>query len=601
MLVAVPIGIAGALIAALLLGLIGAITNLFYYGRLSWSFTSPSLNHLGILAIGVPVVGGLVVGLMARYGSERIRGHGIPEALESILIHRSRIEPKVTVLKPVSAAISIGTGGPFGAEGPIIMTGGSLGSVVGQFLRTSGAERKTLLVAGAAAGMAATFNAPVAAVLIAVELLLFEWRPRSLLPVGAASITATVLRWQILGAGALFPISAPAPLGPAILGEALLLGVIAGIVATILTWAVYAFENLFQRLPVHWMWWPAIGGIAIGVGGLLDPRVLGVGYDTIGLLLVGGLGLAAVVLLLVVKGVIWSASLGSGTSGGVLAPLLMMGAATGTIVGMFLPGAPPDYWALIALGAILGGTMRVPFTGVIFALELTRDFGAIFPLLAACLAAEGVTVFTLRRSILTEKIARRRVHAAREYAVDPLELIPVRSVMYTDFVSATADQQISGVAKLARENAGRHVVFPVRDQWGSALGFVTREDIAVYVSEGGDTGRPVTDIMHPFRPALEPDQPARVGVAVLAESDRDSVAVISSDSPGKLVGVFTRESVFEAQVVAFQDEQERGRTLRISLPSYRWPRRELVPRSKLTDPDGSLPVGKDTRSPPGPT
>jgi CIC family chloride channel protein len=571
------LGVAGAVVAALLLGLIGLFTNLFYYGRLSWSFVSPAGNSLGLLALGIPVAGGLLVGLMARFGSERIRGHGIPEAIESILVHKSRVDPRVTVLKPLSAAISIGSGGPFGAEGPIIMTGGSLGSVFGQTLRLSAAERKTLLVAGAAAGMAATFNTPVAAALLAVELLLFEWRPRSLIPVGVASVVATIVRWQLLGSAPLFPLPPGGAPGAAVVLGAVIVGMAAGALATALTYAVYAFEDLYRRLPVHWMWWPAIGGIAIGTGGLLDPQVLGVGYGTIDLLLAGGLGLAAIALLLIVKAFVWTASLGSGTSGGVLAPLMMMGASTGAILGTFLPGGGPDLFALVALGAILGGTLRTPFTGVVFALELTHDLSVLLPLFIASLAAYGVTVFTLRRSILTEKIARRHVHAAREYAVDPLEILPVRAVMHPEIVYLPETLRVEEVGRLTPDAMGRYVGYPLVSDSGEVRRFVTRAEIAEYLTAGGDPRRPLREIAWAPGTRLEPDHPARVGAAWLAELDRESLPVVDPEDPSRYIGVFAREDVFRARVLALQDEQQRDRALRVTLPRIRLPVREPPP------------------------
>lgn len=275
---AIIIGALGSLVAYALIWLINLFTNLAYYQRLSAQDASPAGNQMGIWAVFVPVVGGLVIGLMARYGSEKIRGHGIPEALEAILIGRSRMEPKVAVLKPVSSAISIGTGGPFGAEGPIIMTGGAIGSLFAQFFHLTSAERKTLLVAGAAAGMAAIFAAPVAAVLLAVELLLFEWKPRSFIPVALAAAVAGAMRVAFLGAGPIFGISPHEALGAWALLIACLVGIAAGLASGVLTTLVYFFEDLFERLPIHWMWWPIFGGLAIGIGGLIDPRVLGVGY-----------------------------------------------------------------------------------------------------------------------------------------------------------------------------------------------------------------------------------------------------------------------------------------------------------------------------------
>ena len=336
--IAIVVGALCSVAAVVLLRLIDLFTNLFYYGTLSFVHRIPADHHLGWWSVLIPAAGGLIIGLMARYGSERIRGHGIPEAMEAILIGKSRMQPKVAVLKPLSSAISIGSGGPFGAEGPIIMTGGSLGSLVAQAFRLTGAERKTLLVAGAAGGMSATFATPMAAVLLAVELLLFEWKPRSLIPVAVASFVAALLRPMLMEAGPMFPVAAHAALPTSALLAAALVGLLAGLLAMVLTAAVYTAEDAFHRLPIHWMWWPTLGGLVVGIGGLIQPRALGVGYDIIEQLLTGRYIPAALIALIVVKGLIWSIALGSGTSGGVLAPLLIMGGALGALVSPFLPG-----------------------------------------------------------------------------------------------------------------------------------------------------------------------------------------------------------------------------------------------------------------------
>jgi len=437
--IAIAIGVLSAYVALALLRMIGIFTNLFFYQRWSTELVSPAGNHLGPWEVLVPVAGALVIGLMARYGSERIRGHGIPEAIESILLKGSRVEPRVALLKPISSAISIGSGGPFGAEGPIIMTGGAFGSIVAQLFRLTGAERKTLLVAGAAAGMSATFAAPVAAALLAVELLLFEWKPRSLVPVALASATAAIVRPHLLGSGPLFPVPPhdAAMSGPAI-GACVACGLLAGGLSALLTLSVYAFEDLFAKLPIHWMWWPAIGGVVVGVGGLVYPRALGVGYDLIQDLLRGNLAVPALLLLIVTKWTMWSASLGSGTSGGVLAPLLIMGAALGGLESHWFPDEGIGFWPLVSMGAVLGGTMRSPFTGVIFTLELTHDLNALLPLLLAVTCAHAFTVLVLRRSILTEKVSRRGFHLSREYSTDPLEILFVREVMGSEIAAIPA-------------------------------------------------------------------------------------------------------------------------------------------------------------------
>src|SRR5256885_2607265 len=423
------IGVISAFVALALLRLIGFFTHLFYYHAIDSSLVSPADNRLGLWALLVPIVGGLIVGLMARYGSGRIRGNGIREALEAILIGQSRMSARVAVLKPLSSAISIGTGGPSGAEGPIIMTGGAFGSLFGQAFHLSPAERKTLLVAGAAGGMAAVFGTPLAAALLAVELLLFEWKPRSFIPVACAAAVAGALRVPLLGTGPLFPVPPHAALATRELVIALALGIAAGFGSGLLTWLVYACEDLFRKVPVHWMWWPLLGGAVIGLGGLLYPRALGVGYDTIHDLLTGQLVGVALVGLMVTKAVIWAVALGSGTSGGVLAPLLIMGGALGALEAHWIPTGDPGLWAALSMGAMMGGTMRSPFTAVAFMVELTHDVNVLPGLLVACVAADAVTVLLMKRSILTEKVARRGYHVTREYIANPLHLLRVQDVM----------------------------------------------------------------------------------------------------------------------------------------------------------------------------
>jgi H+/Cl- antiporter ClcA len=435
--VALFIGIGASALAVLLLRAIAFMTNLFYYHRLSLAMVGPAGSPLSpwIMPL-VPIVGGLLVGFIAHYGSDKIRGHGIPEAIEAILLQGARVDPLVAVLKPLSAAIAIGSGGPFGAEGPIIMTGGAFGSLVAQWLHLTDAERTTLLVAGAAAGMSATFAAPMAAILLAVELLLFEWRPRSLIPVAVASIMAGALRIVWLGAGPLFVVEMHTAihLWPTML-VAGPLGILVGFAAAGLSRMMYGFEDAFEhlcgRLRVHWMWWPAIGGIGIGVGGFFFPRGLGVGYDNIAELLRGNAPLGLLLGLLVAKSLMWAFSLSSGTSGGVLAPLLMIGAAIGETLARLahISGETQALWALMTMGAMLSGSLGVPLTAILFSLELTHALPALLPLALACTAAYLVTSLIMPRSILTEKLSRRGHHLSREYGVDPLETISVAEVM----------------------------------------------------------------------------------------------------------------------------------------------------------------------------
>ena len=435
--VALFIGIGAAALAVLLLRAIALMTNLFYYHRLNLAMIGPAGSPLSPwIMLLVPIVGGLLVGLIAHYGSDKIRGHGIPEAIEAILLRGARIDPLVAILKPLSAAIAIGSGGPFGAEGPIIMTGGAFGSLVAQWLHLTDAERTTLLVAGASAGMSATFAAPMAAILLAVELLLFEWRPRSLIPVAVASIMAGALRVSWLGAGPLFPVEMHTAihLWPTML-VAGPLGILVGFAAAGLSRMMYgledAFEHLCGRLRVHWMWWPAIGGIGIGVGGFFFPRGLGVGYDNIAELLRGNAPLGLLLGLMIAKSLMWAFSLSSGTSGGVLAPLLMIGAAIGETLARLahMSGETQALWALMGMGAMLSGSLGVPLTAILFSLELTHALPALLPLALACTASYLVTSLIMPRSILTEKLSRRGYHLSREYGVDPLETVIVAEVM----------------------------------------------------------------------------------------------------------------------------------------------------------------------------
>jgi CIC family chloride channel protein len=570
-LLAIAIGVLASYVAWFLLKLIGLFTNLFYYQRFDTALSSPAGNHLWLFAVAIPVIGSMIVGLMARYGSERIRGHGIPEAIESILMNGSRVHPRLAALKPISAAISIGSGGPFGAEGPIIMTGGAFGSMIAQFFHLTSAERKTLLVAGAAAGMSATFAAPLSAVLLAVELLLFEWKPRSAIPVALASATAGAARRYILGLGPLFPVPAhPVFIGPVGLAGCVLVGVAAGALSALLTVGVYAAEDAFQKLPIHWMWWPPIGGLFVGIGGLIFPQALGVGYDTIGLLLRGDVAFKFILGVLLVKSAIWIISLGSGTSGGVLAPLLMMGAALGGVGGMFLPHFGEGFWPLIGMGAILVGTMRSPFTGIIFAIELTHDLNMLLPLLVANFLAHGFTVLTLKRSILTEKISRRGYHLSREYAVDPLEILFVREVMRTNVVVLPGQATVEQSRELIRPSQrihGQHI-FPIVDEAKRLLGVISRNHLLKLFEEAdpGVSTKRLGDIASGDATIAFADEPLRVVVYRMADSGFTRLPVVDRDDQRCLVGMVSLEDLLRARGRNLEEERARERVLRLRLP-----------------------------------
>ena len=565
-LLAIGIGILSTFVAWALLRLIAFFTNAFYYGRISTALVSPAGNHLGWFSVLVPVAGGLVIGFMAYYGSERIRGHGIPEALESILINGSKVQSRLAILKPISSAISIGSGGPFGAEGPIIMTGGAIGSVISQLFHLTAAERKTLLVAGAAAGMSATFATPIAAVLLAVELLLFEWKPRSVIPVALASAAAGAARRYILGLGPLFPVPQHAIfLGPQGLAGCVIAGLLAGCLSCLLTLGVYAAEDSFMKLPIHWKWWPAIGGLAVGLGGMIFPQALGVGYDTIQSLLQGDVPRAVIAGVLLVKSAIWVISLGSGTSGGVLAPLLMMGAALGGVEATFLPNEGAGFWPLVSMGAILAGTMRAPFTAILFALELTHDINVLLPLLVAAILAHATTVLLLKRSILTEKVARRGFHLTREYATDPLEVLFVREVMRTNLVVLPAGATVNELRDtLIREPAqrGQHL-YPVVDNERRIRGVITRKQLRE-LTESAVSGVSLGDVL--VEPIVaHPDEPLRVVVLRMAETGFTRFPVVDSDT-GQLSGMISVHDLLMARVRNLNEERHRERVLRLRLP-----------------------------------
>jgi H+/Cl- antiporter ClcA len=559
-LLAIAIGLLSTGVAVLLLKLIAIFTNLFFFQRWSTVLVSPAGNHLGFLVVLVPIVGGLIIGVMARYGSERIRGHGIPEAIEAILINGSRVPPRLAVLKPIASAISIGSGGPFGAEGPIIMTGGALGSMIAQFFHLTSNERKTLLVAGAAAGMSATFATPVAAVLLAVELLLFEWKPRSLVPVALASATAGAARGYLLGLGPLFPVPHHSlALSPQALLGCALAGILAGGLSALLTMAVYASEDLFQKLPIHWMWWPAIGGVVVGLGGLIFPQALGVGYDTIRALLQGDVPRNLIIGILLVKSTIWAVSLGSGTSGGVLAPLLMMGGALGGVLAMVLPNEGAGFWPLICTAAILSGTMRSPLTATIFALELTHDMNAMLPLLIAATLAHAFTVLTLKRSILTEKVSRRGFHLSREYAVDPLEILFVRDVMQTDILALPEDLPEQDRAAFLEEAARRgQELYPIVTSDGKLKGVTTYRKLSDFLTNR--TAVQATPVL------AYPDESLRVVVYRMAETGRTSFPVINDSKSRTLSGIVSLEDLLQARVRHLEEEKRRERVLRVRLP-----------------------------------
>ena len=554
-LMAVPVGAGGAIGAWILLKLIALSTNVFWYCRLSTTEADIVDAAMGMGMVVIPVVGSLIIGLMARYGSEKIRGHGIPEAIETILFGESRLSLKVAILKPLSAAISIGSGGPFGAEGPIIMTGGAIGSLFAQCFHLSAAERKTLLVAGAAAGMTAIFGTPIAAILLAVEILLFEWKPRSFVPVVLAVLVAFALRPSLIASGPMFATDLAVPSGIAPLIGAFGLGLATGLEAALLSTALYRIEDGFHRLRLHWMWWPALGSIVVGIGGLIDPHVLGAGYANIDALLGGGFGARAIISLLLVKAVVWLVSLGSGTSGGVLAPLLILGAALGCLVGQYMPGSP-GLWAMVGMAAIMSGAMRAPLTGALFAAELTGSFDALPLCLAGAGAAYALSVLLMRRSILTEKIARRGRHILQEYSVDPMEFVQVRELMTSDPDMLSGDVRIED-ARDFFENDARHRSYPVVDATGRLLGLVSRSDALRWRVETIDGGTLLKDnLSDASQPSAFPDSPSGMVADLIVQTGVGRIPIIARDSR-RVVGILTRQDLLKARLKFRRAETER--------------------------------------------
>ncbi|MDR7033263.1 chloride channel protein [Mesorhizobium sp. BE184] len=554
-----------ALVAGIiLLKLIQLATNIAYFGQFDFSDLKPGDNHLGYAAVLIPVIGALIIGLMARFGSEKIRGHGIPEAIEAILLGRSRLDAKVAVLKPLSSAISIGTGGPFGAEGPIIMTGGAIGSLIAQLLPVSDNERKTLLVAGAAAGMTTVFGTPIAAIMLAVELLLFEWTPRSFIPVAVAAIVAEVERTLLHMPAPLFPFAGSIDVSLAALGGWVAIGAAAGLLSTLLTQMVYACEDAFLKLPIHWMWWPMLGGLVVGIGGLIEPDALGVGYDNISRLLEGNTLAAAALVLLVVKAIIWSVALGSGTSGGVLAPLLILGGAMGAMLSGFLPAADPGLWALLAMSATMGGTMRAPLTATFFAVELTGNTHILVPLIAACATAHAVTVLVMKRSILTEKVARRGHHLVREYRVDPFALTRVSEVMTAKVQTVPGSMTLHGAALFLTAPDTSHPSFPVVDDGGRVLGLIDPPAILRWRRNGRHRTTTLAELLAGSKIMLaHPDEYLEALSDKLLTANVSHLPVVSRDD-SRLVGYIGWKDLMRVR-----SRQHEAETSRSALLSFR--------------------------------
>jgi chloride channel protein, CIC family len=564
---AAAIGLVAGLIAFILYKLIGLFTNLFFFHRWSTDFSSPQHNNLGWLVIVVPVIGGLIVGVMAKYGTSKIKGHGIPEAMEAVLFNRSRIAPRVAILKPISAAIAIGTGGPFGAEGPIIQTGGAIGSLVGQAFHTTAVERKVLLACGAAAGMSATFNTPIAGVILAIELLLFEFKSRSFIPLVIASTLATAVHMQLLGIGPMFKVSAMDFAIPRGLPFYLVLGLICGLAAVAFSKLLYWVEDQFEKLPFDEMWWPAIGALGLGIIGFFVPRVLGVGYDTIGDILNGQLAWKILLVVMLAKAAALVVSLGSGTSGGLLAPCFMWSAAMGGIFAMianhFVPGAhlSPGAFALVAMGAVFAAASRATFTFIIFAFEITRDYNSVLPLMLVSVVADGIAMLLMpNSSIMTEKLARRGLRVHQDYETDVLSQTKVADTMEQELPSIAANTTVGALAERIAQHdpaVARHEALLILDDDGKLAGIITRGDLLrafdkdssgiMTVQQAGSTRLVVT----------HPDELVSEAAAKMLGNDVGRLPVVDRADYRKVVGYLGRSGVMAARLVRLHDEHVR--------------------------------------------
>ncbi len=568
---AAGVGLLAGVVAFLLYRLIGLFTNLFFFHRFSFDFSSARLNHLGLWVIVIPALGGIVIGFMAKFGSPKIKGHGIPEAMEAVLTNRSRIQPRVAILKPISAAIAIGTGGPFGAEGPIIQTGGALGSLVGQIVHTTAAERKVLLACGAAAGMSATFNTPIAGVILAIELLLFEFKSRSFIPLVIASTLATAVHLQLLGSGPMFQVAAMDFSIPRGLPFYLLLGGLCGLAAVAFSKLLYWTEDQFEKLPISDLWWPAIGALGLGVIGYFVPRVLGVGYDTISDILNARLALDLLLVVMLAKAVALVISLGSGTSGGLLAPMFMSSAALGGAFAMLLnrvfPSAhlSPGAFALVAMGAVFGAASRATFTFIIFAFEITRDYNSVLPLMLVSVIADGVAMLLMpHTSIMTEKLARRGLRIHHDYEADILQQVRVGEMMDSNAPTVAATMSVAELAeRIGRREpeVSAHQALLVVDDKGQLETIITRGDIlraldrepsgtATVRDSGSSTSRLVVTY---------PDETLSEASDKMLRSDVGRLPVVERANPKKIVGYLGRRNIMAARLRRMEEEQVRER------------------------------------------
>lgn len=569
--IAVVLGVLGGLIAQILTAVIGLFTNLAFYGTFSFTFSSPKFNNLGLLVIIVPVIGGLIVGMIAKYGSTAIRGHGIPEAMEQVLTNKSKIAPKLTLLKPLSAAIAIGTGGPFGAEGPIIATGGAMGSMLGQFFSMTSQERKILLACGAAAGMTATFGSPLSAILLAMELLLFEFKPASFLPVTLSALSSIGTLLLFKNYEPIFFIEhLKAPTSISLLNY-FGLGLILGAASIIITKSVYKIEDWFEKIPIHWMWWPALGGIAVGIIGYFVPATLGVGYENIDSILNLKITGTVLLILFIAKFISWSIALGSGTSGGTLAPLFTIGgglsASLATFALILFPNLDldPKMAALAGMAAVFAGSSRAIFTSIVFAFETTLQPSSILPLLACCSASYLVSLLFMKQTIMTEKISRRGVKVPSEYITDYLDQMPVEKFASKDVITINENESLNKVRDWLTENVSeiKHHTFPVITRNNIVKGVVTREQI---MNPEEEENTSIKNLITKPLTVLVENNSIREAAELMAESEVYSIPLVNDLDELKLVGILSRNDILKARKLAIIESRSLEKTLSFNYP-----------------------------------
>ena len=572
---AVAVAVCISCIARLLVSLIDLVTNISFYGKFSLVHASPANNTMGLFVIIVPVVGGVIVGLMALYGSKAIRGHGIPEAMEQILTNNSKIRPAITYLKPLSSAIAIGTGGPFGAEGPIIATGGAFGSTIGQLLKITHNERKILLAAGATAGMSAIFGTPVAAIFLAIELLLFEFSPRSIIPVALACITGAIGHHVLFEGGPVFPIKELiATPGSMALALYSIMGIFIGLASVFITKIVYLIEDSFEKWSLHWMWWPAVGGVAVGVIGYIAPRTLGVGYNNITDVLSGNVPISILLSLCLLKFVSWSIALGSGTSGGTLAPLLTIGGATGALAGNALSYIYPQAGisiplsALVGMSAMFAGASRALLTSIIFALETTAQSNALLPLLAGCSASYFVSFFFMQNTIMTEKIARRGIKTPHSYEPDILEKITISQVITGNGLAISEDNTIHEIWDWLDQEPeyNSNSYFIIASNEGMYKGIISSSSL---FSRNHITDKPIATLIQRKNIAIDMDNSLRRAVELMARENVDVLPVVSKENNNSIVGILSYRDIISAYKFSMEEHEKKHPRISLKRRSLR--------------------------------